>query len=159
MTFLTVPLSGPSASSSQYADAGQKVTPARWRGMRPEGPVARKRDRSIRPGKKDGKRYGNDARHRRGVRRSADRQDCCEIIRTAILVGKALSLRAVVVMALVLGMDRIAIAAGPTGHHIGPAMLSVLVDIQARHGEQIPYGKQHRGNSGKQTRYVSFSLH
>ena len=150
MTFLTDPLSGPSASGSQYADAGQKISPAGRRGMGPERPVARKRGRSLRPGKKEREGGGRNLRYGRRVRRSADGKDRFEIIRAAVLVGKALPVRTAVVVAMVLGMDRVAISPGPAGHHIGPAMLVVPMDIQPRHGKQVPDGQQ-EGRQRKET--------
>ena len=113
-----------------------------------------------------GRRHGKDchaderrSRDRRSVRRAADGQDRLEIIRAAVLAGEALPFLDAAVVAMVIRMDRIAVAAGEAADDVGPAVLPVGVDIQPDHGKQVPRRNQHRGNHSAPGPYAPILNH
>lgn len=149
---------GPSASDSQHADTGQKDSPAGRRRKHADRDEETLRQKASRSRRKKRQAAWRRQGHRRGILCSADGEHRGEIIRAAFLVGQTRPF-VIRIVTMDVGMDRLAIASADAGHDIGPAMLMVVMDIQAGYGKQVPNGQQHRRHGGKQIRYEAFLHH
>ena len=80
-------------------------------------------------------------------------------IRAALFAGQAFAFRGLSVVTVTLRMDVLTIPAADTADHIRAAMLAVSMDIQTRHSQQIPHGKQRGRQGGRPGRNESFRSH
>lgn len=62
-------------------------------------------------------------------------------------------------MAMSLRMDMFAVATADAADHIGPTMLTVIVDIYTGHSQQIPRDQQHSRDRGTQLIDGTFPIH